>query len=201
MQIDREPQTTKAPRTSDIAGQRIVTGKAALQMAEHTEGWNRIDPLNDADYDRVFYGAFVPNSTEYWRADGSEGPMLFRTRSILRSLPRFSSMLSVGAGDGMFDSDLYGDESLESFCAIEPNDKHLGKLREKVDQKSNWGNRLVVENHFDENFDPDQVEKRKFDAVLMTHCAYFLKKPSCSNKTRSVHDESTWSCSCTASRP
>ena len=141
------------------------------------EAWHEVQPLDDATYERAFYGAFVPNSTEYRSAAGVDGPMLYRTRSILQALPRFSSMLSIGTGDGMFDDDLYGAQGLDTFRAIEPNTAHLAKLTKRVETKPNWGNREVIPTYFDQKFDPTLLGEHRFDAALMTHCAYFLKDP------------------------
>lgn len=134
-------------------------------------------PLEPAVYDRVFNGpnGWVPRSTEYFKLNGQPGPMLYKTAELLRLVPGYSRVLSIGAGDGDFDSRLHGDVPLEHYCAIEPNAVHARKLFGRV-RGLPWKRSTVAEDAFHESFSNDaNVPPGSFDAILWTHCAYFLK--------------------------
>lgn len=140
------------------------------------EKMREVAPLDDDRYNYAFNNGFVPNSTEYRKETGAEGPMLYRTRALLEQLDRFDSLLSIGAGTGEFDGDLAGKMPLQSYCAIEPNGVHVEQLWKNISQCS-WEDKHVIRRAFDETTPESIVKNNKFDCVLMTHCAYFMKNP------------------------
>lgn len=102
-----------------------------------------VQPLDDALYDRVYNNALFPNSTEYRRADGSEGPMISYVKEIVKRLnPK--TVLSIGAGAANYDADLLSSANcyVENYLVMEPNPIHAKRVSENL--KSNIVGKVTI---------------------------------------------------------
>jgi hypothetical protein len=136
-----------------------------------------IQPLDHSTYDRVYNKALFPNSTEYRRADGSEGPMIYFVKKLVTDLnPK--TIVSIGAGTGAYDAALLksADCYVESYFVIEPNPYHARCVSENLDREK-AGKVTVIEKAFDSSFDLDILNGVVADFVMFAHSLYFIPKP------------------------
>ena len=136
-----------------------------------------VRPLDYAAYDRVYNKVLFPNSTEYRRADGSEGPMLYFVKEIIKE-SRPKTIVSIGAGTAEYDAELLrsADCSVENYLVIEPNPNHARLLYDNL-SKASVGRVTVIEESFDPSFDLRKLDGLEADFIMFAHSLYFIHEP------------------------
>lgn len=148
-----------------------------MENASGKEKIGIVSPLDHALYNQVYNKALFPNSTEYRRADGSEGPMLSYVKELLLRV-RPKTMISIGTGTGEYDAELLRCANLfvENYIAIEPNPHHAKQISLNLG-KDLVENLTIIEEPFDENFSFEKLQGVTADFIMFAHALYFVTNP------------------------
>jgi SAM-dependent methyltransferase len=136
-----------------------------------------VEPLDHRTYDAVYNGALFLNSTEYWRTDGSEGPMFYVVKEIIRAVkPRI--MVSIGAGTAAYDAALLriSGHFVDRYVVIEPNPNYGQQIAQHL-AGDIVGEVTLIEEAFGPSFDWKRLGDTRADLVMFAHSLYFIHSP------------------------
>ncbi len=136
-----------------------------------------VQPLDHPTYDRVYNGALFHNSTEYRRADGSEGPMFYYVKPIVQSL-KPKTMLSIGAGTAAYDAALLRSAGhfVDRYIIVEPNPHHAKHISDNLTRES-AGEVTVIQQMFGPEFELAELSGYRPDLIMFAHSLYFIPNP------------------------
>ena len=126
-------------------------------------------PISDDEYAKLFNTLKRTSDLDTIIRNGIIQPILnkYADKAI--------DVMSVGAGIGWLEDEIIRHPNLKinSILAIEPNQKHAEKLKEKsLNWKYTTSN--IDTSYFSENYDTEM----RFDVILMVHSIYYLENPT-----------------------
>lgn len=83
----------------------------------------------------------------------------------------FENVLTIGGGNGCFDTQLSNVFSFNNYHVIEPNCDHINMFKQKVNNSEKYA---FYQNDFQQWFDKNKQSNIKYDLIIASHCIYYF---------------------------